>query len=208
MAREDYDLPRGPANWVPLSPLSFIKRSAEVYPDRLAVVHGAYRAGWAETYARCVRLASALALWGVGRSDTVAVLAPNIPALVEAHFGVPMTGAVLCALNTRLDAATVAFILRHGEARVLLTDTEFAPVVRAALEGLAPGERPRVVDIADPEGPGGDRLGELDYEAFLAGGDPAYAWAMPPDEWDAIALNYTSGTTDIPQVSALPAAFR
>jgi fatty-acyl-CoA synthase len=199
LAREDYDLPRGAANWVPLSPLSFIKRSAEVYPDRLAVVHGAYRAGWAETYARCVRLASALALWGVGRSDTVAVLAPNIPALVEAHFGVPMAGAVLCALNTRLDAATITFILRHGEARVLLTDTEFAPVVRAALDALAPGERPRVVDIADPEGPGGDRLGELDYEAFLAGGDPAYAWAMPSDEWDAIALNYTSGTTGKPK---------
>jgi fatty-acyl-CoA synthase len=199
LARQDYDMPQGPANYVPLTPLSFIKRSAEVYPDRLAVVHGAYRASWAETYARCRRLASALAAWGVGPGDTVAVMAPNTPPLVEAHFGVPMLGAVLNALNTRLDAELIAFILRHGDARVLLTDTEFALVVRAALDKLPPGERPRVVDIADPEGPGGERLGELDYEAFLAGGDPDYAWAMPPGEWDAIALNYTSGTTGNPK---------
>ena len=199
MARADYDLPRGPANYVPLTPISFIKRSAEVYPDRLAVIHGEIRVSWAETYARCCRLASALAAWGVGRGDTVAVMAPNIPALVEAHFGVPMLGAVLNALNTRLDAAMIAFILRHGEARVLLTDTEFAPTIRAALDQIPPGERPRVVDIADPEGPGGERLGELEYEAFLASGDPGFAWEMPPDEWDAIALNYTSGTTGNPK---------
>ena len=199
MAREDYELPQGPANHVPLTPLSFIKRAADVFPGREAVVHGAYRASWAETYARCRRLASALAAWGVSRGDTVAVMAPNIPALVEAHFAVPMAGAVLNALNTRLDAATVAFILRHGEARVLLTDTEFAPTVRAALDQIPPGERPRVVDIADPEGPGGERLGEAEYEAFLASGDPSHAWEMPPDEWDAIALNYTSGTTGNPK---------
>ena len=133
MARKDYDLPQGPANYAPLTPLSFIKRTAEVYPDRLAVVHGDYRASWAETYARCRRLASALAAWGVGRGDTVAIMAPNIPAMVEAHFGVPMLGAVLNALNTRLDPATIAFMLRHGEAKVLLTDTESAPTIRAAL---------------------------------------------------------------------------
>ncbi len=199
MARADYDLPWGPANYAQLTPLSFIKRSAEVYPDRVAVIHGDFQASWAETYARCRRLASALAAWGVGRGDTVAVMAPNIPALVEAHFGVAMVGAVLSALNTRLDAAMIAFILRHGESKVLLTDTEFASTIRGALDQIPPGERPRVVDIADPEGPGGERLGELDYEAFLASGDPDFAWEMPPDEWDAIALNYTSGTTGNPK---------
>ena len=199
MAREDYDLPQGPANYAALTPLSFIKRTAEVYPDRLAVVHGDYRASWAETYARCRRLASALAAWGIGRGDTVAIMAPNIPAMVEAHFGVPMLGAVLNALNTRLDPATIAFMLRHGEAKVLLTDTESAPTIRAALAEIPPGERPRIVDICDPAGPGGEECFVVQLAQRLAAGDPDHPWEMPPGEWDAIALNYTSGTTGNPK---------
>jgi fatty-acyl-CoA synthase len=190
-------LDRNPANYVPLSPLSFLRRTAKVYPDRLALVHGDLRVSWAQTYARCRRLASALAQRGVGRGDTVAVIAPNIPAMVEAHFGVPMVGAVLNAINTRLDPAAIAFMLQHGEAKVVLTDRELAPVVGKALHLLE--RRPLVVDIDDPLGSGGERLGEAEYEAFLAGGDPDFDWALPADEWDAIALNYTSGTTGNPK---------
>ncbi|MGH7116273.1 MAG: AMP-binding protein, partial [Stellaceae bacterium] len=190
-------LDKNPANFVPLSPLGFLSRGAAVYPDHPAVVYGARRYGWREALERCRRLASALAAHGVGRGDTVAVMAPNIPEAFEAHFGVPMTGAVLNALNIRLDPATIAFILGHGEAKVLLTDTEFAPTVREALAGLE--RKPLVIDIADPAGPGGERLGELDYEAFLAGADPDFAGITPNDEWDAIALNYTSGTTGNPK---------
>jgi 3-(methylthio)propionyl---CoA ligase len=190
-------LEKNAANFVPLSPIGFLLRSAVVYPERAAVVYGARRYSWRQTLERCRRLAGALAAVGVGRGDTVAVMAPNIPEAFEAHFGVPMAGAVLNALNIRLDPETIAFILRHGEAKVLITDTEFAPVIEEALAGLE--RQPLVVDIADPAGSGGARLGGVDYEAFLAGGDPAFAELTPADEWDAIALNYTSGTTGNPK---------
>jgi len=197
----DTDLPKTPANHVALTPLSFLRRTAAVFPERTAVVHGRLTRTWAETHDRCVRLASALAGRGVARNDTVAVMAPNVPELMEAHFGVPMAGGVLNALNTRLDAETIAFILDHGEAKVLITDTEFADVVAAALERME--SPPLVVDIEDPQGgpdgPVGRRLGSLTYEDLLAEGDPAFDWPMPGDEWDAISLNYTSGTTGNPK---------
>jgi fatty-acyl-CoA synthase len=191
-------LSKNAANYVPLSPLSFIERTAQVYPQRLAVVHGARRLTWAEAYARCRRLAGALAARGVGRGDTVAVMLPNVPAMFEAHFGVPMTGAVLNTLNTRLDPEAIAFMLAHGEAKVLITDPEFAQTIRAAL-ALLDGPRPLVIDALDAEYPGAERVGELEYEDFLAEGHDDYAWRLPPDEWDAIALNYTSGTTGNPK---------
>ena len=194
----DQGLDRNPANYVSLSPLSYLERSAQVYPDYPSVIHGARRFTWAETYARCRRLASALAARGIGRGDTVAVMLPNVPAMFEAHFGVPMTGAVLNTLNTRLDAEAIAFMLGHGEAKVLITDPEFAPIVSAALDKLD-GPKPLVIDALDPEFPGTDQLGEIEYEAFIDGGDPEYAWQLPADEWDAIALNYTSGTTGNPK---------
>ena len=191
------DLDRNPANHMPLTPLSFIERAAAVHPDRLAVVHGTQRYTWAETYAHCRRLASALQRRGIGKNDTVAVMAANTPQLLEAHFGVPMIGAVLNALNTRLDAKTIAFILEHGEAKVLITDREFSGIVGPALKQL--GKKLLVIDIDDPLGAPGEALGEIDYEAFLASGDPDFAWSYPEDEWDAIALNYTSGTTGNPK---------
>jgi fatty-acyl-CoA synthase len=198
MAGSPYDtgLDKNAANFVPLSPIGFLRRSAGVYPQRVSVVHGQRRYTWRQTLERCRRLASALAQHGVGRGDTVAVMAPNIPEAFEATFGVPMAGAVLNALNIRLDAETIAFILKHGEAKVLLTDGEFAPIIRAALARL--DEKPLVIDIADPLAPG-ERLGAIDYEAFLASGDPEFAELTPRDEWDAIALNYTSGTTGNPK---------
>jgi fatty-acyl-CoA synthase len=190
-------LPRTPANHAPLSPLSFLPKAARVFPDHPAVVHAGTSRSWAETYARCRRLASALARTGVGPGDTVAVMAWNTPELYEAHFGVPMAGAVLSAVNTRLDARTIGYILDHADAKLLVADTEFAPVVR---EALARATRPpRVIDIADPAAPEGERLGEQDYEGFLAGGDPEHDWSLPADEWDAIAINYTSGTTGEPK---------
>jgi fatty-acyl-CoA synthase len=193
----DTGLDRNPANYVPLSPLSFLARSAEVYPDRIAVIHGARETTWRETYRRCRRLASALARYGVGAGDTVAVMAPNVPAMFEAHFGVPMTGAVLNALNTRLDAQAIAFMLNHGEAKVLLTDREFSPTIAAAMRQV---ERDvLVVDIDDASAAGGELIGECEYEAFLEGGDADFAWALPQDEWNAIALSYTSGTTGNPK---------
>jgi fatty-acyl-CoA synthase len=194
-------LDRNPANYAPLSPLSFIERTALVYPRRASVIHGARRFTWSETYARCRRLASALAALKVGAGDTVAVMLPNVPAMVEAHFGVPMCGAVLNTLNTRLDAEAIAFMLGHGEAKVLLTDPEFSPVVEKAL-ALLEGEckpRPIVIDVLDDLYEGGKRLGAIEYEDVLAGGDADYAWALPADEWDAICLNYTSGTTGNPK---------
>ncbi|EIT71927.1 MULTISPECIES: acyl-CoA synthetase [Hydrocarboniphaga] len=191
-------LDRSPANYVPLSPLSFIERTAAVYPQRTSIIYGETRQVWSQTYARCRRLASALERRGIGRGDTVAVMLPNTPPMIEAHFGVPMLGAVLNTLNTRLDAEAIAFMLEHGEARVLITDCEFSPVVSKALAML--GERrPLVIDVRDPHIDGGETLGALDYEALLAEGDPGYAWSLPQDEWEAIALNYTSGTTGNPK---------
>jgi 3-(methylthio)propionyl---CoA ligase len=190
-------LDRNQANYTPLNPVTFLERAAAVYPDRLAVVHGAIRHSWRQTYDRCRRLASALAARGIGRGDTVAVMAPNVPAMYEAHFGIPMLGAVLNTLNTRLDAETIAFMLRHGGARVLITDREFAPTIASALSLL--DEKPLVIDIDDPAAGDGALLGDLTYEALLEEGDPAYDWQNPPDEWDAIALNYTSGTTGDPK---------
>ncbi len=200
MATTPYDqgLDKNAANYTPLSPLSFIERTAQIYPNRLAVVHGTRRLTWGETYERCRRLASALAAQGIGRGDTVAVMLPNVPAMFEAHFGVPMVGAVLNTLNTRLDAEAIAFMLEHGEAKVLITDPEFAPTVKAALDRMT-GPKPLVIDALDPEYPGTDRLGEIEYEDFLAGGNPDYAWKLPSDEWEAISLNYTSGTTGNPK---------
>ena len=191
-------LDRNAANYTPLSPLSFLERTATVYPARIGVVHGELKRTWREVYRRSRRLASALAQHGIGKNDTVAVMAPNVPEMVECHFGVPMAGAVLNALNTRLDAATIAFILEHGEAKVLITDREFAGTVAAALRQVR--VRPLVIDIDDPlyDGPG-ERLGSMDYEAFLSGGDPDFAWSLPEDEWDAISLSYTSGTTGDPK---------
>ena len=191
------DLPRNRANHVPLTPVAFLERSALVYPDKVAVRHGRLAYTYRAFEARCRRLAGALAARGVGPGDTVAVMAPNVPALLEAHYAVPALGAVLNPLNVRLDAATIAFILRHGQARVLLTDAEFAPVIEAALREVeAP---PLVVDIDDPEGPAGARLGSVRYEDLLGEGDPAFAWPGPRDEWDALALLYTSGTTGDPK---------
>ena len=196
----DRELPRNEANHAPLSPLSFIERTAEVYPQRLAIVHGDVRRNWGELYSRCRRLASALSRHGVGKGDTVAVMLPNTPPMVEASFGIPMCGAVLNALNTRLDADTIAFMLDHGEARAVIVDPEFAGVMKKAI-GLRKESWPLlVVDVADAlyTGPV-ERVGAVEYEELLAGGDPEFAWQLPADEWDAIALNYTSGTTGNPK---------
>ena len=194
----EQDLEKNAANYAPLTPLSYIERAAYVYPQRTAIIHGVFRATWAEAYARCRRLASALSKRGIGVGDTVAVMLPNIPPMIDAHFGVAMTGAVLNTLNTRLDAETIAFMLDHGEAKVLITDREFSPTIKRALEHVA--KRPMVIDVDDPTYTGpGERLGEIEYEAFIAGGDPGYAWRTPVDEWEAISLNYTSGTTGNPK---------
>ena len=194
----DLGLEKNAANHVALSPLSYIERAAHVYPDRVAIIYGERRQTWRDTYTRSRRLASALAARGVGKNDTVAVMLPNVPAMFEAHFGVPMAGAVLNTLNTRLDPEAIAFMLEHGEAKVLLTDREFASVVAKALD-LLQGPRPYVVEVEDDTAPEGAYLGDTGYEAFLATGNPQYAWALPQDEWDAIALNYTSGTTGNPK---------
>ncbi len=195
----EQDLPRNEANFAAITPLSFIERTADVYPQRLAVVHGALRRNWAEVYRRCRQLASALAQHGIRRGDTVAVMLPNTPPMVEAHFGVPMCGAVLNALNTRLDPETIAFMLDHGEAKIVLVDVEFAPVMQQAL-ALRKGTTPLlVVDVEDAVFGPGAPIGSMVYEDLLAQGDPDYAWELPVDEWDAIALNYTSGTTGNPK---------
>ncbi|HQU88540.1 acyl-CoA synthetase [Cognatazoarcus halotolerans] len=200
MSNNPYEIGLGKneANFVALSPLSYIERSAYVYPDRTSVIHGSRTFTWKQTYERSRRLASALAQKGIGRGDTVAVMLPNVPAMVDVHFGVPMVGAVLNTLNTRLDAEAIAFMLAHGEAKVLITDPEFAAIIGPALEMLE-GPKPLVIDALDPEYPGTDRLGEIEYEDFIAGGSPDYEWHLPADEWDAIALNYTSGTTGNPK---------
>ena len=193
----DQDLDRNEANHVPLSPLSLIRRTAEAFPNHIAVIHGDASYTWHETYSRSRRLASALAARGVTRGDTVALMAPNVPSLFEAHFGVPQCGAVLNALNIRLDAATIAFILAHAEAKVLITDREFSPVIRDALARLE--NKPLVVDIDDALAQSGELLGELSYEQLLSEGDPEHPWTLPDSEWDAISLNYTSGTTGNPK---------
>ncbi|MCC5874557.1 MAG: acyl-CoA synthetase [Gammaproteobacteria bacterium] len=195
----DRDLDPVAANHVPLSPLSFLARTAAVYPEHPALIHGDRRLNWSEVAQRCRRLAGALAARGIGRGDTVAVLAPNVPALFEAHFGVPMAGAVLNAINTRLDPAAIGFILEHGEARVLMVDAELAPVARDALAHCSHGADILVVDIADAAVADAQPIGSLEYEALLAEGDPDFAWQLPGDEWDAISLNYTSGTTGDPK---------
>jgi fatty-acyl-CoA synthase len=193
----DSGLEKNAANYQPLTPLPFLARAAEVYPDHTAVIHGERTHTYRELYGRARRLASALARRGIGRGDTVSIMAPNVPEMLEAHYGVPMTGAVLNALNIRLDAGTIRFILDHGEAKALLTDRELSPVIRKALDGLS--RKPLVIDIDDPLASSGDLLGETDYESFLAEGDPEYHWTLPEDEWDAISLNYTSGTTGNPK---------
>jgi fatty-acyl-CoA synthase len=194
---ERYDAPhlaRNAANFAALTPLGFLSRAAAVYPEKLAVVHGAARFTYRQLYERCCRLADALRRRGIGRGDTVAVMAPNVPALLEAHYGVPMAGAVLNALNYRLDARSIAFILAHGEAKLLIADREFAPIVGPALREL--GRPVPVVEIDDGVGAS---LGGTEYEAFLAEGEPFAAWTRPRDEWEPIALNYTSGTTGDPK---------
>src|SRR5215468_10051528 len=190
-------LARNAANFVPLSPVQFLERSALVWPEKIAVRHGALAYTYREFETRCRRLAHALAKRGIGRGDTVAVVAPNVPALLEAHYAVPALGAVLNALNYRLDAKTIAFCLAHGEAKVLISDAEFAGVVKPALASL--GRKLTVIDVDDAQGPQGERLGATTYEQLLTEGDPAFAWPGPEDEWDSLALLYTSGTTGDPK---------
>jgi len=195
---EDYDAPhlaKNAANYTALTPLVLLRRAAAVYPDKIAVIHRTARFTYRELYSRCRRLADALRRRGIARGDTVAVMAPNVPALLEAHYGVPMAGAVLNALNYRLDPRTISFILRHGQAKLLIADREFAPVVKAALVELG-GTMP-LVEIDD--GAGGEALGGTEYEALLGEGDPEAEWVLPRDEWEPIALNYTSGTTGNPK---------
>jgi len=194
----DTDLGRNPANFQPLTPLSFLERAASVFPDRPAIIHGARSSTYREFYGRARRLASALAKRGIGRGDTVSVMLANTPPMLEAHYGVPMTGGVLNTLNTRLDAANIAFTLDHADTKVLITDREFSGTTRDALR-LAK-VRPLVIDYDDAEyAGGGERLGTIEYEALLADGDETFAWPMPDDEWNAISLNYTSGTTGDPK---------
>ena len=194
----DQGLDRNRANFAALTPLTFLERTARIHPERIALIHGELRQTWLETARRCRRLASALRGRGIRAGDTVAAMLPNTPAMYECHFGVPMAGAVLNTLNTRLDPEAIAFQLDHGEAKVLLTDREFSSIIRRALD-LVKGPRPLVIDVDDALFEGGVLLGEKDYEAFLAEGDPDFAWQPPADEWDAIALNYTSGTTGNPK---------
>jgi fatty-acyl-CoA synthase len=191
------DLDKNPANHAPLSPLTFIERAAAVFPEHPAVVYNDMQQNWDETYRRCRRLASALRQAGITTEDTVATMLPNVPAMYEAHFAIPMAGAVIHALNIRLDADAIAFQLRHGGARVLLTDTEYAATVAAALGQL--DDQPLVIDVDDPACENGEKIGKLEYEDFLATGDADFTWEGPQDEWQAIALGYTSGTTGNPK---------
>jgi len=187
------------SNFVPLTPLSFLPRTALMFADKPSVIYGSRRYVWSQTYERCKRLASALVKAGLKKHDTVAVMAANTPELVECHFGVPMAGGVLNTINVRLDASTVAYILNHGEARFLLTDTGFSKTIKQALAEIGRDDI-IVIDIIDDEAkPEGECLGQTDYEAFIAGGDPEFQWEMPKDEWDPIALNYTSGTSGKPK---------
>ncbi len=194
----DCDLDKNQANYQPLTPLTFLERAATVFPDHIAVIHGNLRISYAEFYARCRRFASALALQGIGRGDTVSVMLANTPAMLEVHYAVPMCGAVLHSMNTRLDAKVIAFQLDHAECRLLVTDTAFSATIKEALELTS--EKPLVVDYQDPVFPqAGELLGSRDYESMVASGDPSYSWLMPYDEWDAISVNYTSGTTGDPK---------
>ena len=193
----DFDLDKNPANYQPLTPLGHLERAAWTYPDNVSVIHGDKRLTWKETHARAHQLADALSKRGIGKGDTVAVLTANTPEMMEMHFGIPMTGAVINTINTRLDAAIIGFILDHGEAKALITDTEFAPIIKEALKII--GRDILVIDIADPQGPGGERLGKTEYYDFIAEGDADMDWSMPDDEWNKIALNYTSGTTGNPK---------
>src|SRR3954451_19498816 len=194
----DIDLDRNPANFQPLTPVTFLERAAAVYPKHTAIIHGPLRRNYAEFYARARKLASALANHGIKRGDTVSVMLANTPAMLEAHYGVPMTQGVLNTLNTRLDAAAIAFSLDHAETKVLIVDREFSKTAKDALAFAK--VKPLIIDYDDPEYFGsGERLGEIEYEDFVAQGDADYAWHMPDDEWDAIALNYTSGTTGDPK---------
>jgi fatty-acyl-CoA synthase len=195
----DRDLPKTPANYQPLTPLSFLARAGAVYPHHIAIIHGRQRVTYAEFYARCRKLASALAKAGIKRGDTVSALLANTPPMLEAHYGVAMAGAVLNTLNTRLDAQVIAFSLAHAETKLVLVDTEISGLMKEALAALK-GPKPIVVDYHDKQFVAeGGRLGSIDYESFIANGDADFAWAMPQDEWDAISLNYTSGTTGNPK---------
>ncbi len=191
------DLGRVPANYASLSPISFLPKAAAIYPNRISVIHGSQRFTWARTYERCRRLASALRKRGIGHLDTVAILAPNVPAAYEAHFGIPMAGAVINTINIRLDAEAIAFQLQHGEAKILFVDGEFADVAARALERLE--HKPLVIDIDDPLFPQGARIAALTYEDLLREGDPDFTYVLPIDEFEPIALNYTSGTTGNPK---------
>ena len=194
----DTDLDRNAANFQPLTPLGFLERAAAVFPSHTAIIHGPLRRSYAEFYARARRLASALAKRGIKRGDSVSAMLANTPAMLECHYGVPMAKAVLNTLNTRLDAPIIAFSLDHAEAKVVIVDREFAKVMKDALALCK--AKPLVIDYDDPEYSGaGERLSDIEYEQFVASGDPDYAWAMPDDEWDAITLNYTSGTTGDPK---------
>jgi fatty-acyl-CoA synthase len=190
-------LDRTPANFVPLSPVSFLRRAVASFRDKTAVIDGDRRFTYGELYQRCVRLASALAARGVGRLDTVAILASNVPEMIEAHFAVPMLGAVLNPLNTRLDAATIAFSLNHGRAKVLIVDREFAALMKTARGQI--DHDVLVIDIENPGLPDAPAIGDITYEALLAGGDPDFEWREPDDEWQSICLLYTSGTTGDPK---------
>src|SRR5690606_19973623 len=197
MIEERPELRKRSANFVPLTPISFLSRAATFFANRTAVIHGARQFTYADLYARSRRLAHALTKAGVKRGDTVAILAPNTPALLEAHYAVPMIGAVLNPINIRLDPATIAFCLKHGEAKVMLADREFAGSVLPALEELQ--AKPLVIDIADAEAPQAPNFGSFEYEDFLTTGDPEFAYPGPEDEWDSICLLYTSGTTGNPK---------
>jgi fatty-acyl-CoA synthase len=199
MSAYDIDLDKNPANYHTLTPITFLSRSAAVYPDHPAIIHGGQRISYADFYARCRQLASALTKAGISKGQTVSVLLANTPAMLECHYGVPMTGAVLNTLNTRLDAPTIAFSLDHAEAKVLIVDKEFSKLARDSLP-LMKGPHPIVIDYVDPEFEvEGDRVGSIDYERFVASGDPHFIWHGPADEWEAISLNYTSGTTGNPK---------
>lgn len=191
------DLEKNEANHQALSPLSFLKRTANVFPDRTAVIHGNQSFSYREFYKRSCQLGSALKTRGIGLGDTVAMICPNIPAMLEAHYGVPMIGAVINTINFRLDAAAIAFILDHGEAKAVIVDKEFSALAKEALALCE--AKPLVIGVDDPEYPGGELIGDVEYEAFIADGDPALDWSLPTDEWQAIALNYTSGTTGNPK---------